>query len=372
MRFKKFFRIICCLGVLVPNLALADGMIVPPPDYYMFETDQKAVIFYENGIEDLILSITFRGNAKDFAWIIPTPSQPQVGKSSDELFTSLAELTKIDYYYDVPQPMALDSGYQGQLKSGVEVIETKQIDYYDVTVLAATESQALSVWLNDHGYKFPENADYILNDYIANQWYFTAVKVDSKYLSNNIDEQFRSGHAIPLRLTFASENIVYPLKISSVSVSYQEPQIEVAEPTAGTASEIAPVVSQKVRYPYPPDYVNVLIYVFANHKQELVNFETLYASWLPKDKIEKLAFTDKGKPWKELASEKYYLTKLQRQMRTSEMTSDLFIKPADNDDSVNAVESISRSKMILAVVLSIGGVITLVLIILLLWLTIKK
>ncbi len=375
MKKANFFVLFALVCLFFPSLTLADGMIVSPPNYYMYETEQKAVIFYEKGIEDLIISIQVSGNAKDFAWIIPTPARPKVSKSFDSLFSSLADLTRVNYNYEQPQPMYLGLGDTGSVKQGVEVIETKQIDYYDITVLAATESNDLYKWLNSHGYKFPQSATYILDNYIDMNWYFTAVKVDSKYLSNNLNEQLRSGHAIPLKLTFSSNKIVYPLKISSVNTSYQEPlnqnQAEIMI-DGNTQSSRTAVVSKKIAYPSPPESVNLLIYVFADHKQEVPNFQTLYASWLTKDEIENLAFTDNGQPWKKLSGEKYYLTKLQRQMSTSEMTSDLFFKQADNDDSVNAPENILNSGIALTIILSFGGIITVVLLILLIWLIIKK
>ncbi len=375
---KKIILLIffSALTVLVPNLVLADGMIVPPPNYYMFETDQKAVIFYENNLEDLIISITFRGNAQDFAWIIPTPSRPQVTKSSDELFTALDELTSLNYYYDQARPMELGLDATGQLKSGVTVIETKQIDYYDITVLAATNANDLYQWLNNHGYKFPDNATYILDDYIKEDWYFTAVKVDSQYLFNNLDEQFRTGHAIPFQLSFTTNRIVYPLKISSTNVQYEETiqyngTIQVS-PDQVTNVQVMPQVPRTARYPYPPDQVDILLYVFASHKQELPQFNALYAGWVEKDKIEKLAYDDSGNPWKKVSGDKYYLTKLQRQMRQAEMTSDLFLRQAANDQTVNAPQSVQHSKIILAVTLAIGGVLTLVLLVIIIYLTFKK
>jgi hypothetical protein len=51
-------RVLLALGLLVvmilPISASADGMIIPPPGYWMYETDQKAVIVHENGIETLM------------------------------------------------------------------------------------------------------------------------------------------------------------------------------------------------------------------------------------------------------------------------------------------------------------------------------
>ena len=55
---KKSIFILFALFLLAPINVWADGMIIPPPYHYVYETDQKAVIFYEKGVETLILSIT--------------------------------------------------------------------------------------------------------------------------------------------------------------------------------------------------------------------------------------------------------------------------------------------------------------------------
>jgi len=196
--------------------ARADGMVVAPPDYWVEETGQKAIIFYEKGVETLVLSTSFQGDAKDFAWIVPTPSKPDVTKGTQEVFTNLQKFTQTTN--DSPKPLGLGNGLRIENVGGsdVTVVEEKQVDYYDVAVLAATDKDALSTWLKEKGYNFPESASYLLQEYINNHWYFVAMRVNPESLEfTNVNQQLRSGGATPVVLRFSTERIVYPLRISS-------------------------------------------------------------------------------------------------------------------------------------------------------------
>lgn len=215
---SKAIRLVVAASLLLFSApaVFADGGLIAPPYRTVYETDQKAVIFYDGGYETLILSVAFSGNTKDFAWIVPTPSKPETGKSVDSLFTRLNEITQPqDVYY--PQS---GGGFYNALEDspkGVTVIETKKIDYYDISVLEATDTDALYNWLNDNGYQFPQAGKYITDDYIKKGWYFTAVKISRDDLSGLAQNQLQSGHATPLQLKFRTDRIVYPLKISSLS-----------------------------------------------------------------------------------------------------------------------------------------------------------
>lgn len=215
----QVFTILIALNFLIPSGTVnADGMVIPSEKYIIRESGQKAVIFYEEGTETLVLSITFRGDAKDFGWVIPVPQKPEVSKGSDEIFTSLEEITKKnDYYEIVPLMNAIESGRQ---QDSVTIIETKKIDYYDIAVLSATESQALAKWLSDNGYQYPKESAYILNDYINNNWYFVAVKISPEAAgATQVTSGLEEGHATPLKLVFKSDAIIYPLRISSIEAN---------------------------------------------------------------------------------------------------------------------------------------------------------
>jgi hypothetical protein len=217
MSIKKFFKVIALLALIMPQVTMADGMLIMPPDYWVQETAQKAVIFYDGGVETMVVSITFQGDAENFGWVIPTPSLPTVAKGSGDLFTSLDEMTRVYYGYD--DNMVYDyAPVSGTGEKQVTVIDTQQIEYYEVTTLSATDKNALTEWLNNNGYSYPESAGYILNSYIENGWYFVAMKIDAKSLqSDSVTQRLKTGHSVPVAVSFETKNLVYPLKISSVT-----------------------------------------------------------------------------------------------------------------------------------------------------------
>jgi len=390
---KKTLILLFSLLLLVPSLTYADGVIFPPPDYWMYETDQKAVIFHERNVETLVLSITFRGDAEDFSWIVPTPSRPEVEKSTDEIFTALERLTQPEIGY--PVPLYRETGAEApSAKGGVTVVETKKVEYYDIAVLEANDPEALTKWLKDNKYQFPEEAKYLLDDYINNKWYFTAVKIDTNVLARGVEAQLREGHAVPLKFTFTSSKIVYPLKISGAAEYLKEPAQSWSEPTplmesgqgvagkgvsgegvseettiypSGCASHdecaglfCPQVIGQdtpcciegqcvcgpsdcretppKIKpVPVPPPfrpYVSILLYVFSDHKKDLPGFNTEWANWVKSKDIEKLAVESDGEPWIKTSARKYYLTKLTRYMQPSEMTYDLYPRDASDNKPV--------------------------------------
>jgi hypothetical protein len=302
---SKLIFTLAILFLLLPQIASADGIIIPPPDRYAIENSQKAVIFYDKGVETLILSITFTGNAKDFAWVIPTPSQPEVDKSSNELFLSLEELT---------EPPAPQWGRSYDLEAGltekeaVEILEEKEVGIYEVKILAASDADALAEWLSENGYQFPEKGGYILEDYVKNKWYYTAVKLRPELVWPDIEEKLQTGQAMPLELVFESEKIIYPLKITSLSSLWESPAISIR------------------RLPsYPEDQAGILLYVFADSQKRVPGFESLYAEIIKAEEIEELAYDDEGNSWIETKKD-FVLTKLYREMKFSQMTDDLILR----------------------------------------------
>ena len=75
--------------ILLSSVALAYSV----PQRPIYSIGERGAIFYENNKETLVLSTSFSGSAEEFAWIIPTPAKPEIGKVSNELFTSLDERT---------------------------------------------------------------------------------------------------------------------------------------------------------------------------------------------------------------------------------------------------------------------------------------
>jgi hypothetical protein len=203
---------------------LADGGMFPDSmDEDLRESYQKAVILYGNSTgnstEHLILSVSFEGDAEDFAWVIPVPNKPEIVVTDPELFWELSDFTRTELPHG-GGGFGCGAAAPGD-HEGVDVIGEQVVGPYATTILSATNTTALADWLNANGYIFPEDGEEIVNEYIEKEWYFVATKI------NAVDED--TGYALaegdiePIVLSFASDEIVYPLRITSLSAT--EPEV---------------------------------------------------------------------------------------------------------------------------------------------------
>ena len=198
---------------------LADGGFFPDSMYRdLHEVAQKAVILYGNSTgnytEHLILSVSFEGDAEDFAWVIPVPNLPEIAVTDAELFWELSDFTAAD----VPR----GGGCEGEGAPGdVDVIEEQVVGPYATAILSSTNATALADWLNANGYVFPEEGEEIVSEYIEKEWYFVATKINA--VEEGTGEALAEGDIEPIVLSFASNQTVYPLRISSLSATNATP-----------------------------------------------------------------------------------------------------------------------------------------------------
>jgi hypothetical protein len=197
---------------------LADGGFFLDSMYQdLYESAQKAVILYGNSTgnytEHLILSVSFEGNAEDFAWVIPVPNLPEIAVTDPELFWELSDFTRTEIR---------GGGCEGEGAPGyVDVIEEQVVGPYATAILSATNATALADWLNANGYIFPEDGEEIVSEYIEKEWYFVATKINA--VEEGTGETLAEGAIEPIVLSFASNETVYPLRITSLSATNAEP-----------------------------------------------------------------------------------------------------------------------------------------------------
>ena len=210
--YMTLFVLIMLLSTSVSVPVYADGGFFKSREYMneeLYETGQKAIIVYRDNTETMLLQVKYEGNVSDFAWVVPVPGYPKVDTASVELFEDLAWIT-------APRASSGKSigcgGVFGTSKTLVDVWEEGDIGIYHYAVLSADDSAALVNWLNDNGYAFPENGSGVIGEYINKGWYFVAAKIRAG--AQGVGNE---GLIEPLQLSFESEKIVYPLKISSLS-----------------------------------------------------------------------------------------------------------------------------------------------------------
>ncbi len=206
------------------------------------EPEQKALIVYDKGREQLIISPGFSGSSNDFAWVVPVPSRPKIEILQGAPFHELARLVE-------PEPNRLKQEQKSMAPSaragGVTVIERKTIGDYEVSVLTATDSQALVHWLRDNGYHMPHAAEGPVRTYTAEHWTFVASKIKLHDRATGL----KTGTLTPLRLTFDSPGPIYPMRLSGANSSPFTVLVYIALPLNNPASTSIPLVLKTIKAP---------------------------------------------------------------------------------------------------------------------------
>lgn len=105
----------------------------------------------------------------------------------------------------------------GRASSGsVEIVKTKQVGIYDVTVIRGDSADAVQEWLRENGFAFDDQDKAVFADYVARGWCFVTAKVspEAELQENQVAAE---GLAAPLVLTFATESPVYPLALTATA-----------------------------------------------------------------------------------------------------------------------------------------------------------
>ena len=155
----------------------------------------------EQKVEHFVRRAEFDGKAKDFGFILPVPSQPFAIEVADpDLFAWL----------DMHKPRGIGCGCSGadaasdRAAGGVEVLEEKKVGDYEVTVLRATEGQALNNWLAKRGHKVRPAMTPWFEHYTKQRWIFVAFKYAGKMGPTPTKA---------VRVSFMAEQPHYPYKM---------------------------------------------------------------------------------------------------------------------------------------------------------------
>lgn len=160
-----------------------------------------------DGRERMEMALQLTGEGTEVAVLIPTPDVPEVEQGAADRLAELDELST------PPPPEPEDHEGDGAgappAESAPEVVEQTVLDDVVATVLRGGTADGVVRWLADHGYEQKPAVEPVIAEYLADGWVFTAVKLRS--------DQPVTGEVDPIVLTFASEELVYPMRMSSVA-----------------------------------------------------------------------------------------------------------------------------------------------------------
>ncbi len=189
---------------------------------------QRAFITWDpkENIESFTVQPLFEGNAVDFGMVVPTPAQPKVAEMHKDLFKTLAVATILrPMNVKKFKSMKRASGGAGHgggggndmtRNKGVKVLEAGTVGSLDYKILEAEKADALFEWLKENKYNYSGDKG-TLEFYVAKKWFFTVMKIDPKQMKKKDDGSYL-GEITPTRFTFESKKLIYPLRITKISV----------------------------------------------------------------------------------------------------------------------------------------------------------
>lgn len=267
-----FSLAVTALILLIPGMALADGMIVYPHDGrwdYTLEKNQEAVINFENGTEKMILSIGLENSKNNQLWLVPLPSGPEKiavnvidrfpTLSGEDVFkkakanvtdiqkilsvTQLYPIPFIDWYssnvvYDRVAPM---SGLAENVTAEQDVTVYEHIEKEGITseIITAKTANGLYDYLQSKNLKIEKGSIPVIDKYIGQDFSFVASWLSPQKTtpsptptpsimpleeSNGVSQKTSEiaprppypGPQRGLSLTFSTDKIYFPLLPTSV------------------------------------------------------------------------------------------------------------------------------------------------------------
>jgi hypothetical protein len=194
-------------------------------DKDILQPAQKAFLTWDatEKVETFTVQPKFEGNAIDFGMVIPTPSKPKLDEMPRDFFKELAVFTILEpmdiaKYKQFPRfgPGKSGGAHDDNKKNTVKVIEAGIVGSLDYKIIVAERADDLYAWLKENKYSYSGD-EATLDFYIKKKWFFTVMKIDTMQMKKKPDGSF-DGEVTPTRFTFASAKLVYPLKITQISV----------------------------------------------------------------------------------------------------------------------------------------------------------
>ena len=193
---------------------------LPPPGKPVVNSDQTVVILWDPATktEHFIRRASFKSDADDFGFLIPTPAQPELNESGDDVFPYLKKLTEPEI-----QTKTRPKGSGGCLAcsdnqtdftrvgnkmevASVAVLKEKSVAGFKAQVLEASSAEALTGWLKKNGYAYSPEVEAWAKPYVEAGWKITALKVEKA----KGDTAEKKVAASSLRLSFKTDRPLFP------------------------------------------------------------------------------------------------------------------------------------------------------------------
>lgn len=201
--------------VSIPNSPKATGCAAAPRRGEFIDVNaEEAIILYDakTKTEHFIRRAQFQTEAKDFGFLVPTPSKPELGEASSAIFQTLhtATLPRRVESGNVKRIVIKRNEAQSAARApgaaAPEILGKGDSAGYAYVILPADDVEGLKKWLEENKYDSrPELVEW-LKWYVENKWIITAFKV----LQDPKAQHDRWAKSV--RMSFPTDKPFYPYR----------------------------------------------------------------------------------------------------------------------------------------------------------------
>lgn len=231
------------LSILLLSIGFANysfsfcGFYVAKADSKLFNKSSQIIMVRDGNRTTITMANDYQGDAKDFAMVIPVPT---VLEESDITTVDASIFSKLDQYsaprmasYYDRCPCYKHKRYRGRLRFsrkmtcakfndgggsgiqqtreqalGIEIKAKYTVGDYDIVILSAKRSNGLETYLNEEGYKIPDNAKDVLEPYIKSDMKFFLVRVNLEKANSGQTSDLK-----PIKISFETEKFMLPIRL---------------------------------------------------------------------------------------------------------------------------------------------------------------
>lgn len=191
-------------AALLGGAPASAGTIVTTDGTDISTGTQRAVISWDGETETVDLELHLSSDSGTAGFIFPTPAKAEVSVGDASLFDRLDAAT-------APTGIVEDDwwGREGETTDAGATVVRAPIDLPEPTVIKATNKKGLSNWLKEHDFQLSDAATDAVASYASQGWSFSMITLAT-------DTAFE-GALEPVRFTFATDEVVYPLRLASAT-----------------------------------------------------------------------------------------------------------------------------------------------------------
>lgn len=208
------------VALATPGYACACGAVVGPSGSKAAMNHEVALLHWNGSSETILMQLALNASTDNVALVVPTPTPATVAAGTKATFTELDSLTapqiqqRKHWKLGLWLAMGDAPAREAARARPPEVVHQVQLGPLEATTLAGGDVSGLKKWLADNGYAIRLDVSDALNPYVRDGWSFVAMRLTSSApIVGGLD---------PVRLTFQSPQLVYPMRLSVAAPNPQQ------------------------------------------------------------------------------------------------------------------------------------------------------